>query len=161
MVIRTYQEMAEFLKESSTDRFIRFFHAKVDKSSEVQVPSEFMKPDSRIRCLISTIAFGLGMQVPDISYIIHWGAPSTILDYWQEVGRCARNNKPGWAKLYTPPFSVNPKHCDSEVQGLVKLEQGSCLRRYVLRHLKIDNISQDAIDVCCGGESCCSHCDTN
>jgi ATP-dependent helicase YprA (DUF1998 family) len=53
-----------------------------------RIPRVFCKSNSNLRCLFSTIAFGLGMQVPDVDIVIHWGPSDDILQYWQEVGRC-------------------------------------------------------------------------
>jgi hypothetical protein len=47
----------------------------------------FVRLWTRLLPVISTIAFGMGIQVPDVLFIIHWGVPKSALFYWQEVGR--------------------------------------------------------------------------
>ena len=49
---------------------------------------------------VSTTAFGLGVDCPDISKIIHWGSPSTMEEYIQESGRGGRNGEHAVATLY-------------------------------------------------------------
>ena len=57
----------------------------------------------KCRCLLSTIAFGLYIQISNVNYVIHWKPSQTTLDYWQEVGRCARDmDSNGKAILSTP-----------------------------------------------------------
>ncbi len=160
MVTMAYQQMVECLLDGDGDpKLISFFHSKVDQTSQAGIPMEFVKQHSTFRCLITTIAFGMGMQVPDITYIIHWGPSSSLLDYWQEVGRCARSIKQGWAKMYTPPFSVSSKLCDDNIKELISQPDNGCLRRRVLQHLKVDAIPDHEIEHCCGGDKCCTNCD--
>jgi superfamily II DNA helicase RecQ len=61
----------------------------VARPQKTVVFAEFPKLDSKIRVLITTVAFGMGVNIPDISYVLHWGVPITVVAYWQEVGRCA------------------------------------------------------------------------
>ncbi|XP_052777014.1 uncharacterized protein LOC128214541 [Mya arenaria] len=61
---------------------------------------EFSSSESKTRFLISTIAFGIGINIADRRYVFHWGAPKTIEDYWQEVGRAWRDGHPAKAIMY-------------------------------------------------------------
>ena len=58
------------------------------------------------RCLICTNAFGIGVEIPDVDFVIHWGAPTSILQYWQEVGGCARDGRNGEAHLLATKMSM-------------------------------------------------------
>jgi superfamily II DNA helicase RecQ len=73
------------------------FHAHLDLATEKDVLEGFSS--GRIRLLISTMAFGLGVDIPDIRTVFHYGCPSNTLQYWQEVGRCSRDGQPGAAIL--------------------------------------------------------------
>ena len=48
---------------------------------------EFCKKDTKLRLIIATNAFGLGVDCADIARIIHWGSPNTLKELAQETGR--------------------------------------------------------------------------
>ena len=153
---RVYEGLVTLLEEEKgDDKLIQIFHAKVDPDSETDIPADFCSPNSMVRCLISTIAFGMGMQIPDIRYVIHWGPPKSILDYWQEVGRCARDGMHGNAILYTPPHTLHPNRCDEDMRALVKESQNMCIRTAVLKFLQLPSAKEQVqvegqqLDVCC------------
>ena len=50
----------------------------------------FSNPNGNLRVVIGTIAFGMGLDSPNVRHIIHWGPSSNIDSYIQEVGRCGR-----------------------------------------------------------------------
>lgn len=158
-VTKTWGRMVAMLEEDGAVDTVEMFHAKVDPESEVAIPREFSEEQSTARCLVTTIAFGMGMAIKDISYVIHWGPSSTILDYWQEVGRCARDGREGKAILYTPPHSTSSKFVTKEMQELVT--SGACIRKAILGALAVCGIEQEDVEACCGGERCCSICSKN
>ena len=51
----------------------------------------FVRPRSPLRIVIATIAFGMGVDTPDISYVIHWGPPEDIEQYVQATRRAGRD----------------------------------------------------------------------
>ena len=85
------------------------------------------------RIMICTVAFGLGINIPDVRYIFHWGSSTTLLSYWQEVGRAARDGQPGAATLF--PCNTRPKPDASMIDFLDKVEGGACMRITVLEGL--------------------------
>lgn len=80
-------------------RMIDIFVASTSESAKQDILEIFPKPSSPIRCLIASAAFGMGVDIPDIELVIHWGASSSVLNYWLEVGRCARDGRSGKAVL--------------------------------------------------------------
>ena len=56
-----------------------------------------------MRVLISTTAFGMGIDIVDIGRVIHWGGSKNCLAYWQEVGRAGRSGQPVTCHLYFIP----------------------------------------------------------
>lgn len=60
----------------------------------------FTSPDSNLRLIIATTAFGMGIDCPNIARIIHWGLPSNLEDYAQETGRAGRDGKEAEAILF-------------------------------------------------------------
>ena len=142
------------------DYAVEMFHAHLDKKSEINIPLDFSSSTSRVRCLISTVAFGLGMQVDNVSYVIHWGPPKCSLDYIQEVGRCARNGMKGYAIMYKPPYSIRSDMINPDMMNIIRSSEKTCIRYSVLSSLRISDFTHEEIVKCCYGERCCSVCDT-
>lgn len=73
---------------------------------------EFSKPDSILRFIICTIAFGMGINIPDIhvEVVVHWGACDSMMDYWQEVVRAGRDGRASKAMYYVTPRGPYYKH---------------------------------------------------
>ncbi|XP_052686380.1 uncharacterized protein LOC128165662 [Crassostrea angulata] len=74
---------------------IALYHAGMASKDQDYILDEFSKPESVIRLVICTIACGLGISIPDIEVVIHWGAGDSIMDYWQEVGRGVAKTRNG------------------------------------------------------------------
>jgi len=68
---------------------------------------EFSKPDSNLRVVIASSAFGMGVNIPDISRIINWGLPPTLEDLAQQTGRAGRNGLPADAILYNKSTQIH------------------------------------------------------
>ena len=100
----------------------------------------------------------MGVSFEDIDNIVHWGPPSDILQYWQEVGRCARDGRDGKAILYTPPYSVNQDRLDAAMLDFVNVKSSNC--HQILTFLKLEGTKDKDIDNCCQGATCCSVCDS-
>jgi len=83
--------------------------------------NEFRKIDSVLRVLVSTVAFGKGLKIPDSRLIMYWGKVSPLMTYWQEVGRARRDGKSAGVIWYAKAVSGE----DQEV-----LEQQVILRRF-------------------------------
>jgi len=65
-----------------------------------KVMESFLNSGGNIRLIIATTAFAMGVDCPGISRIIHWGIPSTIEEYIQEIGCAGRDGEDAIAILY-------------------------------------------------------------
>jgi hypothetical protein len=65
------------------------FHAGMDTSLKTQVQEEFMKVDNLV--IVATIAFGMGIDKPNIRNVVHFNIPSSLESYSQEIGRAGRD----------------------------------------------------------------------
>lgn len=139
-------------------KLVAEYHAELYESDRQRIAAEFRKPDSHIRCLVSTVAFGMGIDIPDIRYIIHWGESNSITQYWQEVGRGGRDGSPAEAILYHSGTHLHRcEEATKELFGKVKL--GFCIRNLVLSSFRIPEMASensDNRDKCVA--NCCSVC---
>ncbi|KAB2911958.1 MAG: DNA helicase RecQ [Hyphomicrobiaceae bacterium] len=68
------------------------YHAGLDKSLRAARLEQFLDADAAV--MVATIAFGMGVDKPDVRYVIHADPPAAIEAYWQEIGRAGRDGLP-------------------------------------------------------------------
>ena len=68
------------------------YHAGLDKKIRAERLEEFLEADAAV--MVATIAFGMGVDKPDVRFVIHADPPAAIEAYWQEVGRAGRDGEP-------------------------------------------------------------------
>ena len=81
-------------------RLIDVFTAASDTDVREEIVVEFCKPDTKLRLIIASTAFGLGIDCGDILRVINFGTPNTLEELVQEVGRAGRNGENAQAILY-------------------------------------------------------------
>ena len=74
------------------------YHAGINPKLRESVQNRFM--DNETDIIVATIAFGLGINKPDIRTIINYGCPKNISSYYQQIGRASRDGKPGKCYLF-------------------------------------------------------------
>jgi RecQ family ATP-dependent DNA helicase len=73
------------------------YHAGLDAERRKQVQEDFLA--GKLEIIVATIAFGMGIDKPDIRTVIHTALPGSIEAYYQEIGRAGRDGKPSRALL--------------------------------------------------------------
>ena len=162
-IIKESLESAIYIKEDNTTHFlVDMFHSHTSQTKREQILATFATPKSPLRCVLATVAFGLGIDVRDVRRVVHWGPSNDLLSYWQEVGRCARDGLPGKAHMYLYPGSVNTAYIKPCMLSLVDCnKQKRCLRKRVLEHLFVKGTNESVTPDVCIMASCCSVCDGN
>lgn len=149
----------------SQNRLVGEFHGALEDRDQKKILSSFLKPESPVRLLICTVAFGLGVNIPDIRYVIHWGACDSLLQYWQEVGRAGRDGQPSVACYYAVRTSLI--HVEDDMQtlcGNIKNGSARCFRHGILSHMignyeKVSHKCSGSCDKCnCSFCKCCNIC---
>jgi ATP-dependent DNA helicase RecQ len=65
------------------------YHAGLDRTLRADRLEEFLEADAAV--MVATIAFGMGVDKPDVRFVIHADPPAAIEAYWQEIGRAGRD----------------------------------------------------------------------
>lgn len=74
------------------------YYAAVDKEKKTEIIEKFMT--NQIKVLVATVAFGMGFDKKDISFVIHFQKPANIVAYYQQIGRAGRAIDRAYAILF-------------------------------------------------------------
>jgi ATP-dependent DNA helicase RecQ len=138
------EKLAEAL--ARTGRPTRAYHAGLDPAVRARNQADFVASEDMVIC--ATIAFGMGIDKPDVRFVAHAALPKSIEAYYQETGRAGRDGDPAVAHLFwgAEDFvrarqrigEVEPERQAGERARLTALgalvETAGCRRAILLRH---------------------------
>jgi ATP-dependent DNA helicase RecQ len=95
----TVEELAIMLRTHGVPA--EAYHAGLQNTERKEVQQRFM--DGRTRVIVATTAFGMGIDKPDVRFVVHHDMPSTLEQYYQEAGRAGRDGKESVCTLLYHP----------------------------------------------------------
>ena len=85
------------------NRLFDMFHSGTQVEVKEEIIRYFKDPTSNLRIVIATIAFGLGIDCPNVRQVIHYGPPEDVESYVQHIGRAGRDNERSCSLLLHGP----------------------------------------------------------
>ena len=143
-------------------RLVDMFTACTEQKVKDVIISNFTQQEAHLRIVIATVAFGMGLDSPNIRRIIHWGTPADIESYIQETGRAGRDGDQSLAKLYYAPVNLHPWYTEESMR-LYCLNNDTCRRQILLQDFDMydEVVSPSCLCKCCDvcAKSCTCGCD--
>lgn len=136
------------------------YHAGLDAKTRVINQDAFLKED--VNVIVATIAFGMGIDKPDIRCVIHYDVPKSLEGYYQETGRGGRDGKDGDCILFYNPNDIEKLEKFMKDKPVAEREIGSQLifemscfaessqcRRKILLHYFGENFDEEDCNKMC------------
>ena len=171
-VISIYQFFKNSLGEYFTDpigapshiinRVVDMYTHCTRESVKNKLIEQFTKQSS-LRVVIATIAFGMGIDCPDVRHIIHWGVPSDAEMYVQESGRAGRDGESSCATIWKTSTDLTTRYTTRDMIDCCLEKNVPCRRSFLFEDFHDCSFKARGCKCCdiCQRNCDCGSCDAN